>query len=211
MNVKRLNFDEIEDLKREWTEKWVEVDTMRPELKRFAGRPGRVVTVNMSGRALVQFDEGEGFGWGRFDIAIPFLKQVAAPAPKAKEGKHAGEKPKAAAPAGEAKPAAKMSPLEMMKAQAARKAAAGGADAKPQPAAAPAEPKPAGKMSPIELMRAKAAAKAAQSATPPAVAGAAPEVPATAPESKPAGKMSPLDFLRAKAAAKKAEEGKKAE
>ena len=33
-------------LKREWTDQYVEVNAERPELKRFAGIVGRVVTVN---------------------------------------------------------------------------------------------------------------------------------------------------------------------
>jgi len=210
MNVKTPSFDEVDELKRQWTEKYVQVDGTRPELKRFAGRTGRVVTVNMSGRALVQFDDAEGWGWGRFDIALPFLKPVAAPAPAAKEKaeKHAAaEKPKAeAAPAGDAKPAAKMSPIEMMRAKAAAKAAG---EKPPAEAPAPAE-STAAKMSPIEIMRAKAAAKAAgESAAGQTPSVAAPAEAAASGETKPAGKMSPLEMIRAKAAAKKAaEEGK---
>ena len=204
MNVKTPSFDEVDELKRHWTEKYVQVDESRPELKRFAGRTGRVITVNMSGRALVQFDD-EGWGWGRYDIALPFLKQVAAPAPVAKEKaeKHDVEKPKAeAAPAGESKPAPKMSPIEMMRAKAAAKAAG----EKPAPeATAPAEAKSA-KMSPIEIMRAKAAAKAAGE---PAAGQSAAAAPSVEPAAMPAGKMSPLGMIRAKAAAKKAaDEGK---
>ncbi len=206
MNVKKHSFDEIEDLKREWTEKWVEVDVSRSELKRFASRPGRVITVNMSGRALVQFEEGDGYGWGRYDIALPFLKQVEKPAPvvKAKEEKHAAaEKPKveSAVTTGESKPAAKMSPIELMRAKAAAKAAGAGELVKSDASAPAAESKPAGKISPIEIMRAKAAAKAA--------AGGESAPPETAPaaESKPTGKMSPLEMIRAKAAAKAAEGG----
>lgn len=200
MNVKTPSFDDVDELKRHWTEKYVEVDESRPELKRFAGRTGRVITVNMSGRALVQFDDPDGWGWGRFDIALPFLKQVAAPAPVAKEKaeKHApAEKPVAAAAAtGEAKPAVKKSPLEIMKEKAAAKAA--GAGTAPAPAAGT---KPAGKMSPLEMIRAKAAANSAESSPAPATESAAP-----AAEQKPAGKMSPLEMIRAKAAAMKAAE-----
>ena len=204
MNVKTPSFDDVDELKRQWTEKFVQVDDTRPELKRFAGRTGRVITVNMSGRAMVQFDD-DAWGWGRYDIALPFLKQVAAPATAAKEKaeKHAAaEKPTAdAAVTGEQKPTAKMSPIEMMRAKAAAKAAGEkpAADAPPEPAA-----KPAGKMSPLEMIRAKAAAKAGQSETKPT------EEPAASGETKPAGKMSPLEMIRAKAAAKKAaEEGQK--
>jgi len=53
-----------EALKREWTDQFVTVNTGRPELKRFEGIVGRVVTVNHSNRALIDFQDG---GW--YDIA----------------------------------------------------------------------------------------------------------------------------------------------
>jgi hypothetical protein len=53
-----------EDLKREWTDQYILVNAERPELKRFAGIVGRVVTVNHSNRALIDFQDG---GW--YDIA----------------------------------------------------------------------------------------------------------------------------------------------
>jgi hypothetical protein len=52
-----------EALKREWTDQFVEVSPDRPELTRFAGLVGRVVTVNWNGKALVDFQDG---GW--YDI-----------------------------------------------------------------------------------------------------------------------------------------------
>jgi len=55
---------EYEAIKREWTDQYVEVNAERPELKRFAGLVGRVVTVNCNRRALVDFADG---GW--YDIA----------------------------------------------------------------------------------------------------------------------------------------------
>lgn len=56
--------EQIDKLKSEWTDQFVQVKTTRPELKRFEGRVGRVVTVNWSGRAIVDFADG---GW--YDIA----------------------------------------------------------------------------------------------------------------------------------------------
>ncbi|HLW64301.1 MAG TPA: hypothetical protein VKS79_03210 [Gemmataceae bacterium] len=50
--------EQIENLKSEWTDQYVQVNAERPELKRFAGRVGRVVTVNWSGKALVDFADG---------------------------------------------------------------------------------------------------------------------------------------------------------
>ena len=49
----------MDDLKRAWTDKRVRVSVAaRPDLARFAGRVGRVVTVNYSGRAVVDFADG---------------------------------------------------------------------------------------------------------------------------------------------------------
>jgi hypothetical protein len=48
----------IEELKREWTDRYVTAHPDRPELARFAGRVGRVVTVNWNGKALVDFQDG---------------------------------------------------------------------------------------------------------------------------------------------------------
>ncbi len=56
-------FARAEQLKQEWTDQYVTVNPDRPELKRFVGIVGRVVTVNMSGRALIDFQDG---GW--YDI-----------------------------------------------------------------------------------------------------------------------------------------------
>jgi len=52
-----------EKLKREWTDQYVEVNGDRPELKRFAGIVGRVVTVNHNNKAVIDFQDG---GW--YDI-----------------------------------------------------------------------------------------------------------------------------------------------
>jgi hypothetical protein len=61
-----------EALKQEWTDQYVEVNPDRPELKRFAGRVGRVITVNFNNKALVEFageggKDSEDGGW--YDIA----------------------------------------------------------------------------------------------------------------------------------------------
>jgi hypothetical protein len=52
-----------EALKREWVDQYVEVNPDRPELARFRGIVGRVVTVNRNNKALVDFQDG---GW--YDI-----------------------------------------------------------------------------------------------------------------------------------------------
>ena len=77
-----MSFEEIEELRREFTDKYVEADINRPELERFSGRVGRVVTVNMNGRALVEFDGSNDIGW--YDIGLDFLKVVPKPEPDRK-------------------------------------------------------------------------------------------------------------------------------
>ena len=60
--------DKIEQMKRDYTDKYVLVDGARPELARFRDVVGRVKTVNMNGRALVEFDDYHlNIGW--YDIA----------------------------------------------------------------------------------------------------------------------------------------------
>ena len=73
--------DRAERLKTELTDKWVVVSTTSPELKRFASLTGRVRTVNMNCRALVEFDNGVDIGW--YDIDPGFLTVVEGPRPKA--------------------------------------------------------------------------------------------------------------------------------
>ena len=63
--------DDFEKFKQRYAGKRVLVDARRPELARWAGVPGRVVTVNYNGHALVQF-EGADQGW--HDIDPDFLK-----------------------------------------------------------------------------------------------------------------------------------------
>ena len=57
-------FTRIDELKKEWTDQFVQVKPERSELQRFAGIVGRVITVNCSGQALIDFQDG---GW--YDIA----------------------------------------------------------------------------------------------------------------------------------------------
>ncbi len=111
-------FQPIEKIKQEYTDKYVVVDGQRPELARFSDLVGRVKTVNMSGRALVEFmDYHLNIGW--FDIDLDYLKVVDKPAPT--EDKKPAAK-KAAAKSTAKKPAAggdekKLSPLEMARMQ----------------------------------------------------------------------------------------------
>ncbi len=133
-----MELDAIEKLKRQFTDKYVVAEAARPELTRFRGQTGLVKTVNMSGRALVEFDGYNNIGW--YDIDPEFLTVVDKPPVKVEE-KHAA---KAEAPAAKAKPAA--------------------APAKPAAAAAASAPAAGAKKSTADILaaaRAKAAPRAA--------------------------------------------------
>jgi hypothetical protein len=62
-----------EELKREWTDQFVEVNPERPELKRFEGVVGRVVTVNFNNKALVDFQDG---GWYDITASTEYLRKL---------------------------------------------------------------------------------------------------------------------------------------
>ncbi len=93
-----MSFEKTDQLREEFTDKYVVVDAARPELARFQNMTGQVKTINMNGRALVQFDGDSNRGW--YDIAPEFLTVVDKPPPKPEK-----PAPKADKPA--AKPAAK--------------------------------------------------------------------------------------------------------
>ncbi len=91
-------FEHAEKLKVEYTDKYVIVDDQRPELLRFDGLTGTVRTVNMNGRALVEFNGFDNIGW--FDIDIDYLKVIdePLPIPEQEAPKKAAAAPKKAAP-----------------------------------------------------------------------------------------------------------------
>ena len=195
-------FEQIEQLKQQYTDKYVVVDETRPELRRFKGQTGIVKTVNMSGRALVEFDANLNIGW--YDIELDYLNVVDKPLEK-----EDAPKAKAKAPAAAAKPAAKkpgaMSVEEMLAAARANKTSAAAPAAKPAAAPAPAPEakpaaaaKPAASMSVEEMLAAaranKAAPGAAVAATGAVAAGAAAAsaaTPAPAPAAAPAPTPEP--------------------
>lgn len=189
-------FETIEKLKQDFTDKYVVVDASRPELRRFEGMTGQVKTVNMNGRALVQFDGHANIGW--YDIGLDFLKVVDKPVEK----KEAAEKPKPAAkaaeakaPAAPAKPAAKGGGMSMADILAAARGGAAPAakpaaetPAKPaavaKPAAKPADGgKPAAGMSVADIL---AAARGNAPAAPAAKAAPAPAAPPAPAAEEPA-------------------------
>ena len=177
-----MSFEKVETLKKQYTDKWVEVDSSVPELRRFKGLTGQVKTVNMSGRALVQFEHPVDISW--YDIEPSYLKVVDKPVKKEAPGKHAAEgekkpaaeakaspaaKPGAAKPAG-GKPTGK-SPLEMARAQGAAGSGKGTAAA---PAPAPAAAAGGKPLSKLEQARLQGAAGAAKAAAPAAAVPATP-------------------------------------
>ncbi len=202
-----MSIDLAEKLKEKLTDKFVLVDASVPELKRFANWTGKVKTVNMNCRALVEFDGPVDISW--YDIDPAYLTVVDAPinravpaakAPAAKAASPATPAAKPPAPAGK-------SPLDAIRAQqaAAKPAAAPIAGAKP---------------SPLDMIRKQQAAKAAiaapavvtetavapvevvavvEAAPAPVVAAPKAALPTTGPDGKP---LSRLDMIRMQGAAK---------
>ena len=70
-----------EALKSEWTDQYVEVNPDEPELRRFAGIVGRVVTVNWNGKAIIDFQDG---GWYDITASTEYLKKLDPETAKAK-------------------------------------------------------------------------------------------------------------------------------
>jgi hypothetical protein len=227
-NPARAMVASIEQLKRDFTDKYVKVDASRPELARFGDLVGQVKTVNMSRRALVEFmDYHLNIGW--YDIDLSFLTVVPKPSEEELEAKKSEKKaPEAkAAPKAEAKPAAKaaakpaaaggakMSVADML---AAARGGGGGAAAKPAApkakadapakpaakpaagAAAPGKPMDRGKMSVADML---AAARSGGGAAAPAAKPA----PAEEEAEEPAAEAAPV-AKPAKAAAPKASGGR---
>ena len=72
--------EHVEKLKQQYTDQYVVADPARPELVRFQNVVGQIKTINMNGRALVQFDVDNNRGW--YDIDLAYLKVVDKPPPK---------------------------------------------------------------------------------------------------------------------------------
>ena len=117
-------FEHIEKLKQEYTDKYVIVDETRPELRRFGGMTGTVRTVNMSGRALVEFDAYANIGW--YDIDVDFLKVIDAPLPKPEAKPAAKKEAKPAAKQAEAKASPKAAPAAKQAPPASKPASGAG-------------------------------------------------------------------------------------
>ena len=193
-----MSIDLAEKLKEKLTDKFVLVDASVPELKRFANWTGKVKTVNMNCRALVEFDGPVDISW--YDIDPAYLTVVDAPVKRAAPAAKAP-----AAPAAKPAPTAGKSPLDAIRAQQAAAQPAAAAGAKP---------------SPLDMIRKQQAAKAKEVDTAPttevvaapaksvatvepAPAPAAPTPKPAAPTTGPDGKpLSKLDLIRMQGAAK---------
>ncbi len=175
-----------EQLKQQWTDKYVVVVQDVLELRRFVGLTGLVKTVNMSGRALVQFDGPEDISW--YDIDPAYLTEVGAPVKKqAAKPVTTQESTSATKPA--AKKAAGQSPLEMARQQEA--AGSGKASAGTKKAVEAKQPVK-DKLSPLELARQQGAVKSTA-----AKVKQQADVSETVETPKPAGKkLSPLELAR---------------
>ena len=108
--------ERIEKLRDEYTGEYVTVDAERPDLARFTGATGQVKTINMSGRALVEFNEGNNRGW--YDVELDYLKVVDKPEPKptsdkSKPARAAGNKSEKGKAVRKEPPQEKLSPLEL--------------------------------------------------------------------------------------------------
>lgn len=192
-------FPNIEKIKQEYTDKYVMVDPQRPELARFANVVGQVKTVNMSGRALVEFlDYHLNIGW--FDIELEFLKVVDKPLPKAKEEKKPAPKAeaKAKAPVAEATSPGKPSTADILaKLKGGGSAPAAQSKPKGEAASAAVPPPPAKAGSPGKVERGKMSVADMLAA---ARGGAAPAAKSEAPvEKTPPAPAPPTDTQPAKA------------
>jgi len=151
-----MSIDLAEKLKQTLTDKFVLVDPSIPELKRFANWTGRVKTVNMNCRAIVQFDGPVDISW--YDIDPAYLTVVDAPL------KRAEQPPSSKAPATKPVPVLKSAsgagknPLDAIRAQQAAKSGT-------------SVPVTAGaKSSPLDLIRKQGAIKAESNAVTSAIA-----------------------------------------
>jgi hypothetical protein len=67
------SYEQAEELKRTWTDKFVRVRPGFAQYERFAGKVGRVVTVNYGGKAIVDFADG---AWYDIPASDEYLEVV---------------------------------------------------------------------------------------------------------------------------------------
>ncbi len=66
-------FSRLDELRSEWIDQYVMIKADRPELRRFHGIVGRVVTVNYNGKAVIDFQDG---GWYDITASSDVLTKV---------------------------------------------------------------------------------------------------------------------------------------
>lgn len=107
--------ERVEKLRLEYSDQYVVAEGDLPQLAQLKGKVGRVWTINVNGRALVEFESDRG----RYDLELDYLKVVDKPKPKAPPAKAAKEKPATAKPEPsketekKAEPKEKLSELEL--------------------------------------------------------------------------------------------------
>ena len=74
-------FTKQDNLRKIWMDQYVKVNESKPELTRFAGVIGRVVTVNYNGKAIVDFQDG---GWYDIPASDDYLTKLDAAEGQAK-------------------------------------------------------------------------------------------------------------------------------
>ena len=178
-----MSIETAEKFKRDLTDKFVVVADNVSELRRFVGLTGKVKTVNMSCRALVEFDGPVDIGW--YDIDPSYLKVVDAPLPKQskKEADPAAKtvEKKSTEKVTAKKPSGKKSPLQLAREQDAARAAT----------AATTQEKPKKKLSPLEMARMQDVGNKKEAAAEAKTEQKPTEKP------KPTGKkLSPLEMAR---------------
>jgi hypothetical protein len=67
------SYEEAEELKRTWTDRYVRLKPGHADYTRFEGMVGRVVTVNYGGKALVDFADG---AWYDIPASEEYLELV---------------------------------------------------------------------------------------------------------------------------------------
>jgi hypothetical protein len=69
--------ESVDALRKEWTDRFVRVKAdATPELKRFEGRVGRVVTVNYGGRAVLDFADGAWYDLAGFETLLEIVSEA---------------------------------------------------------------------------------------------------------------------------------------
>ena len=185
-------FEHIENLKRIYTDQLVIVDDNRTELGRFQGLTGTVKTVNMSGRALVEFDGYNNIGW--YDIDVDFLKLVDEPVHETETVSTPVPPAEAATPAAEA-PAETTTPAAETPAEKPAPAKADAGNMSVADMLASARASAAGEETPTAEAPATEAPAEEQAAEEPQEA-AAEDTPAEEPATAPAGETGNAQALK---------------